>query len=296
MTVAIIGGGTSVTYSPNANFNGTDSFTYTITDFDGDTDTATVTVTVTAVDDLLQATDDSATTQEDPPVPVNINVLSNDTLGDEPTTITAKTDGSDGTVAIIGGGTSVTYSPNANFNGTDSFTYTITDFDGDTDTATVTVTVTAVDDTLQATDDSATTQEDPPVPVNIDVLSNDTLGDEPTTITAKTDGSNGTVAIIGGGTSVTYSPNANFNGTDSFTYTITDFDGDTDTATVTITVNAVNDPPVATDEAYTVDEDTPLTVAAPGVLTNDTDPDGDPLTAALDSTTSNGTLTLNQRW
>ena len=94
----------------------------------------------------MQATDDSATTQEDPPVPVNINVLSNDTLGDEPTTITAKTNGSNGTVAIIGGGTSVTYSPNANFNGTDSFTYTITDFDGDTDTATVTVTVTAVDD------------------------------------------------------------------------------------------------------------------------------------------------------
>jgi len=52
-------------------------------------------------------------------------------------------------------------------------------------------------------------------------------------------------------------------------------------------------PPVADDDAYSVDEDTVLTVAAPGVLDGDTDPDGDPLTAVLDSDPANGTLTLN---
>ena len=288
-TVAINGDDTSVTYTPNANFNGTDSFTYTIRDSDGDTSTATVTVTVNAVDDLLQANNDSTSTQED--TPVSINVLSNDTLGDQPTTITSKTNGSNGTVAI-NAGTSVTYTPNANFNGTDNFTYTITDDDGDTSTATVTVTVNAVDDLLQATDDSTSTQED--TPVTIDVLSNDTLGDEPTTITATTNGTNGTVAINGGDTSVTYTPNANFNGTDNFTYTITDDDGDTDTATVTITVTAVNDPPVATDDSYSTNEDTTLNITAPGVLANDTDPDGGgPLTAVKVSDPTNGTLTLN---
>ena len=123
-----------MTYTPNTNYNGDDTFTYTVTDGDL-TDTATVTVTVNPVDDLLQATDDNATVQEDTPVP--INVLSNDDLGDVPTTITATTDGSNGTVAI-NAGTSVTYSPNPNFNGEDSITYTIRDFDGDTSTATVT--------------------------------------------------------------------------------------------------------------------------------------------------------------
>ena len=51
---------------------------------------------------------------------------------------------------------------------------------------------------------------------------------------------------------------------------------------MTITVASVNDPPVATDDAYSTDEDTPLTVATPGVLGNDTDPDGDPLKAIGD--------------
>jgi hypothetical protein len=90
-----------------------------------------------------------------------------------------------------------------------------------------------------------------------------------------------------------YTPNANFNGSDSFTYHANDGLADSNIATVTITVNAVNDAPVANNDAYTTDEDTVLTVLAPGVLGNDTDADGDPLTAALVSSTSNGTLALN---
>src|SRR5262249_42923098 len=68
---------------------------------------------------------------------------------------------------------------------------------------------------------------------------------------------------------------------------------DSNIATVTITVTPVNDPPVANNDAYTTAEDTPLTVAAPGVLANDTDVDGNPLTAILVNGPSNGTLTLN---
>jgi VCBS repeat-containing protein len=56
---------------------------------------------------------------------------------------------------------------------------------------------------------------------------------------------------------------------------------------------AFADPPVANNDSYSTNEDTPLTVTAPGVLANDTDADGDPITAVLDTTTSNGTLTLN---
>ena len=62
---------------------------------------------------------------------------------------------------------------------------------------------------------------------------------------------------------------------------------------MTITVSAVNDAPTAADDAYSTAEDTALTVAAPGVLGNDSDPDGDPLSAVLGSGPSHGTLTLN---
>ena len=64
-------------------------------------------------------------------------------------------------------------------------------------------------------------------------------------ISATTNGAHGTVAITGGGTGLTYTPNADYFGPDSFTYTISDGNGGSDTATVNITVTNVNDPPVA---------------------------------------------------
>ena len=92
---------------------------------------------------------------------------------------------------------------------------------------------------------------------------------------------------------VTYTPDANYNGTDSFTFKVNDGASDSADATVTITVNGVNDPPVAVNDSYNVAEDTQLTVAVPGVLANDTDVDGDSLTAVLVASPAHGTLTLN---
>ena len=93
--------------------------------------------------------------------------------------------------------------------------------------------------------------------------------------------------------SFTYTPDTNYNGTDSFTYHASDAALNSNTATVTITVNATNDAPVANDDAYSTDEDTTLTVPDYGVLDNDTDPEGDTLTAVLVDDVSHGTLTLN---
>src|SRR5213076_2251327 len=73
--------------------------------------------------------------------------------------------------------------------------------------------------------------------------------------------------------SFTYTPNANFNGTDSFTYKVNDGAADSNVATVTLTVTAVNDAPAAANDTYTTFEDTPLSVSAAGVLTNDSDID-----------------------
>ena len=94
--------------------------------------------------------------------------------------------------------------------------------------------------------------------------------------------------------SFTYTPSLNYTGIDTFVYRATDGVLSAN-ASVTITVTPVNDPPepgVAGD-SYTVLEDHTLTVVAPGVLANDTDVDGDPLTAVLVSGVSHGTLALN---
>ncbi|WP_207063023.1 Ig-like domain-containing protein, partial [Motiliproteus sp. SC1-56] len=134
-SVSINADGT-VTYTPNADFSGDDSFTYT----NADGETATVSVTVNAVDDATVVADDSAVTDED--TPVKIDVLANDSDIDGPKApVSSVTPGANGSVSINADGT-VTYTPNADFSGDDSFTYT----NADGETATVSVTVTAVND------------------------------------------------------------------------------------------------------------------------------------------------------
>src|SRR5207244_5937541 len=88
--------------------------------------------------------------------------------------------------------------------------------------------------------------------------------------------------------SVSYVPAPNYNGTDSFTYKANDGQADSGIATVNITITAVNDAPVAVNDSYTTAEDTTLNVAAPGVLANDSDVDGDSLSAVLVSQPAHG--------
>src|SRR5205814_1018358 len=91
----------------------------------------------------------------------------------------------------------------------------------------------------------------------------------------------------------TYTPAANYNGPDFFTYRDSDPSGAlSNVATVSLTVTAVNDAPAAAGDSYTTAEDTALTISAPGVLGNDTDVDGNTLTAVLVSGPAHGTLTL----
>jgi hypothetical protein len=90
-----------------------------------------------------------------------------------------------------------------------------------------------------------------------------------------------------------YTPNPNYNGADSFSYAAHDGVVAGNVATVSIQVNPVNDPPVATNDSYTTAEDVPLNVSAPGILANDTDVEGDALTAALVNNVSNGHLSFN---
>jgi VCBS repeat-containing protein len=125
------------------------------------------------------------------------------------------------------------------------------------------------------------------------VLGNDADPDgDPLTAALVTGPSHGTLTLNVDG-SFSYTPAADFAGSDSFTYRASDGTLTSNVATVTISVTATNDAPTAGDDAYTTGEDTARTVAAPGVLGNDADPDGDPLTAVLVTGPGHGTLTLN---
>ncbi|MBK9121838.1 MAG: tandem-95 repeat protein [Chloroflexi bacterium] len=288
----------SFTYTPAAHFNGSDSFTYRANDGTADSNVATVTITVNPVNDAPVAVDDSYSTNEDVGLVVNVatGVLANDT-DVEGSALTAQlvATTSNGTLSLSTNG-GFTYTPAANFNGTDTFTYLANDGTANSAApATVTITVNPVNDAPVAVDDSYATNEDVALIVNVatGVLVNDTDVDGNLLTAALVDGPTNGLLTLNANGSFTYTPAANFNGSDSFTYRANDGTADSNVATVTITVNPANDAPVAVNDAYATDEDVVLNVPADGVLTNDSDADGNPLNALLAVGPTNGVLTLN---
>jgi large repetitive protein len=281
-TVTINPDGT-LRYVPNPNFNGTDIVTYTISDGKGGTATSIVTVTVVSVNDVPVAANDSATTPED--TPVTIPVLGNDRDADgDPLTITAATS-PNGTVTINADGT-ITFTPAPNFNGPTTITYTISDGNGGTSTATVAVNVTPVNDPPVARNDVAAGTED--TPLRISPLPNDSdIDGDPLTIVSASS-PNGTVVINPDGT-ITFTPAPDFNGPTTITYQISDGRGGFSTATINVTIAPVNDPPVAANDRFEMDEDSTARIP---VLANDTDRDGDPLTVTQASSPE-GTVVIN---
>ncbi len=281
------------TYTPNTDFNGTDSFAYSISDGHGGTDTATVSVAVTPVNDAPTAADDTVTTAQGAPVTIVVLANDGDVDGDalSPSLVSGAANGG---VTLNAGGT-FTYTPDAGFAGTDSFTYSVSDGKGGSATATVSITVESANAAPVARDDSAATDED--TAVTIDVLANDEDADgDPLSASIASGPANGTVIANPDGT-FTYTPNADFNGTDSFTYSLSDGQGGGATATVSVAVAPVNDAPNAVDD--TVAAVANMDTSGQGgsttfdVLANDSDPDGDPLNASLLGDASHGTVLVN---
>ncbi|HCG8613296.1 TPA: tandem-95 repeat protein, partial [Vibrio parahaemolyticus] len=224
------------TISPTADWNGSETLTFTATDPSGESISQTVNFTVAPVADIVA---DKATVVED--TPTIIKVLGNDTFEDDGKVVSLDTNNgpANGTVSVNPDG-SVTYTPNDNYVGKDTFTYVVTS-GGVSESTTVTVNVTPVNDAPVAKDDIATTQED--TAVTIDVLSNDTDvdGDKLSIQSATVPEAQGKVEIVDG--KLVFTPAENFNGHAEITYTVTD-GALTDQATVKVTVNAVNDTPV----------------------------------------------------
>jgi len=285
----------SFAYTPNPGWSGNDTFTYAANDSILASNTATVTITVNPMNKPPNAHDDAYGVNEGEILTVAApGVLENDNDpdGDALAAVLA-TESSHGSVTLGTDG-SFTYTPDSGFSGTDTFTYRASDGDLDSKVATVTITVTPVNEVPAAVDDTYATDEAVALSVNAPgVLGNDDDPDGDTLTAVLVDGaSHGTLTLNPDGSFV-YTPDANFAGTDSFTYRASDGELESATATVTITVTAVNHPPVAADDACTLEQDTTHTEPAPGVLANDDDLDGDGLTAVLENSVSHGSLTLN---
>lgn len=284
----------SFTYTPDANYIGTDVFIYQATDGQGYGLAASVAITVLPENDAPTGADDSYTTPAGTTLTVTTSVLANDSDTDgDALSATLVLGPEHGALVLNLDGTFV-YTPDAGFEGTDSFQYLISDGSTTSNPVTATIVVEHVNTPPQGAADSYSVSEDQTLTVIAasGVLANDTDVDPQTLSASLTSGpSHGTLVLAADGSFV-YTPEAHYHGGDSFTYQVSDGESQSGPVTVTLTVTSVNDLPAASADSYSVAEDQTLHVAAGGVLANDSDLDGDSLSAVLVGGASHGTVTL----
>ena len=248
------------------------AITLAATDADGDP----LTFTVTPVNDAPRAVAAALAVVEDTAAPV---VLAGVDADGDPLTYAVVDPPTGGT--LTGSGASRTYTPASDRHGSDRFTFTVSDGQVVSAPAEVAITVAAVDDAPVASAQAIAATEDQPAAITLAATDGD---GEPLTFAVASPPQHGTLS--GTAPALSYTPAADYHGADAFTFTATDAGGRTSApATVAIQVAPVNDPPVATSAAFTLDEDTtsPVTLAA-------TDVDGDALTYTITQAPRLGSL------
>jgi VCBS repeat-containing protein len=283
------------TYQHDGSASTQDQFTYKARSGGVDSNTATVTLNISP-DNVPHATNDAYAVVHGGTLTVPApGVLANDfDLDADPLTAVLATGPLHGTLTLNANG-SFTYVHNGSNTLSDTFTYRASDGITQSTPATVTITV-GPDAAPVAVNDAYTVAEGATLTVNPPGLfANDTDADTPIgqwTATVVTPPTHGTLNLTSGGGFV-YVHDGSETTSDSFVYHVSDGIAFSNNATVTITVTPVNDAPVANDDSYSTNEDTPLTVPAPGVLGNDTDADSGSITATLVANVQHGTLALN---
>ncbi|NQV28251.1 MAG: tandem-95 repeat protein [Rhodopirellula sp.] len=223
-SMALTANGT-FTYTPDANFHGQDSFSYQIVDDNGTAGDASddvfgnvvnVSITVTPVDDDPTAANVTLITNED--TPENGQIPASDVDGDTLTYSIAGT-ASNGTINLNTETGKFIYTPAANYSGVDSFTVSVSDGAGTVATSTVSVTVNSVNDEPVAVSDAATTTEDNAVSGNVltnDTDPNDTIDTDTINAVLVSEPAHGSLTFDGTTGAFTYTPDADFHGSDSF--------------------------------------------------------------------------------
>jgi VCBS repeat-containing protein len=287
------------TYTPLSAYSGSDSFQYRPWDGTRYGPAATVTLTVTANQAPVAVANSYTITQGSSLTVTAPGLLGNDFDPENDTISCQMVSNVFSGVLTLNANGSFNYSPFSSFSGTDSFQYRV--FDGISYSAPVTVNITVTASPVQnlspvPSNDSYSVNQDTVLSVSAPgLLANDSDPEGGAiNVVFTVAPSHGSLAVQPNGAFV-YTPNAGYFGADSFTYKITDGVNVSGSATVSLTVNqtVVNAAPVASPNSYTISEDQVLVIPAPGVLQNDTDPNGDPLTAILQSSPTHGTLSLN---
>ncbi|HND53969.1 MAG TPA: Ig-like domain-containing protein, partial [Pirellulaceae bacterium] len=288
----------SFIYTPTPGFVGADSFQYKASDGLLDSTAQTVSLTLTAPNRAPTTTGDSYTTSGGITLTINAanGVLGNDSDPDgDALTATVVNTASNGTLTLNANG-SFSYTPDVGFSGLDTFDYQASDGALPSAITTVSIIVTPTNSPPSVENDSyaATTGQSLTISATIGVLANDSDADSDSLTAAVTQQpSHGTVTLSSDG-GFTYTPASGFTGQDSFQYVANDGTVDSDPATVTLTVASGNHAPVAAADGYTTSSGQSLIVGtSSGVLSNDTDADNNTLTAAIVTTPSHGTVTLN---
>ena len=283
----------SFTFTPNANYVGTDSFTYRA--YDGTANSASTTVTISINNSNgapVAASENFAGAKN---TTLNIpaaGVLANDSDPDGNVLTAVLVTGPANGALVLNGNGGFSYTPAFGFIGGDSFTYRATD--GSLNSASTTVTLNITNTPPVSSADSFATVKNIGLSITgAGVLANDSdANGDALTAFVVTPPANGALTLNANGT-FTFNPAANFVGTDSFTYRASDGAAFSASATVTVTINNSNAAPVALEENYALAKNVPRTVAAPGVLANDSDPDGQTLTAVVVGSATGGSVLLS---
>lgn len=269
----------NLTYNPAANYFGSDSFTFKVNDGLADSAAATISLTVNSVNDAPNAVPQTITMQED--TSRSITLLGNDLEG-SPLTFSIVTGPSHGTL-FPSAGTSATrqYFPTANYFGSDSFTFKVNDGTTDSVAVTVNILIMGINDAPSATSQSVNVVEDTATAIT---LAGADVEGSALTFTVLTMPGSG--VLTGTAPNLTYAPNANVTGTDSFTFRVRDGSLNSLSATVSITITPVNDAPVANSQSATINRNStnnPITLSG-------TDIEGSALTFAIGTPPAHGTL------
>ena len=283
----------SFTYTPENGFIGIDIFTYMA--FDGIAYSAAATVTITVGSNAPPVVEpDSYSVAKNGILTIAASgVLANDTDPDGDAMTAVEGSKPVHGVLVFNANGSFTYTPAHNYRGLDTFTYRAFDGMDYSVEAKVTITVGSNTEPVVTSDNYSTPRETKlVVSAAAGVLHNDTDADNDTLMAVLVSTTENGVLDLNDNGSFTYTPDHGYVGIDTFTYRAFDGIAYSAVATVTITVGS-NAPPVVEPDSYSVAENGVLTITARGVLANDTDPDGDAITAVEGSKPVHGVLVLN---